>query len=104
MGGMATGAERVYIPEEGITLDMLREDVKGLVKSFRHGKRVGLLLTSERADMYYKTDIVATLFEKEGEGELNVRRTILGNMQQGGRPSPFDRIQATRLAGKRCNI
>lgn len=25
---------------------------------------------------------------------------ILGNTQQGGRPSPYDRIQATRLAAK----
>lgn len=35
-----------------------------------------------------------------GGGELSVRRSILGNIQQGGRPSPFDRIQATRLAAK----
>jgi hypothetical protein len=30
-----------------------------------------------------------------------VRSAILGHIQQGGAPSPFDRIQATRLA-KRC--
>jgi 6-phosphofructokinase 1 len=100
MAGLATGAERVYIPEEGITLDDLRHDVDVLVKSFRRGKRVGLIVRSERADMYYTTDFVATLFEREGGGELSVRRMILGNTQQGGRPSPFDRIQATRLASK----
>lgn len=99
LGGMATGAERVYIPEQGISLDMLRADVNQLVQDFRRGKRVGLLVTSERADPYYTTDFIATLFEREGGGLLSVRRTILGNMQQGGRPSPFDRIQATRLAG-----
>ena len=27
-----------------------------------------------------------------------MRRAILGHVQQGGAPSPFDRIQATRLA------
>jgi 6-phosphofructokinase 1 len=27
-----------------------------------------------------------------------VRQSILGHLQQGGDPSPFDRIQATRLA------
>lgn len=103
MSGMATGAERVYIPEEGITLEMLQEDVKHLRTNFERGKRVGLLVTSERTDPYYTTDFVATLFEKEGRGLLNVRRSILGNMQQGGRPSPFDRIQATRLAGRALN-
>jgi 6-phosphofructokinase 1 len=30
-----------------------------------------------------------------------VRQSILGHLQQGGDPSPFDRIQATRLA-TRC--
>jgi 6-phosphofructokinase 1 len=100
MAGLATGAERVYIPEEGITLDDLRRDVARLVTSFRRGKRAALIVRSERADNYYTTDFVATLFEREGGGELSVRRTILGNTQQGGRPSPFDRIQATRLAAK----
>lgn len=100
MAGMATGAERVYIPEEGITLDMLRNDVTKLLRSFEQGKRVGLIVTSERADPYYTTDFIVTLFEHEGAGSLSMRRSILGNMQQGGPPSPFDRIQATRLAGR----
>jgi 6-phosphofructokinase 1 len=29
-----------------------------------------------------------------------VREAILGHVQQGGDPSPFDRIQATRLAAR----
>ncbi len=29
-----------------------------------------------------------------------MRQAILGHLQQGGAPSPFDRIQATRLAVK----
>jgi 6-phosphofructokinase 1 len=29
---------------------------------------------------------------------FEVRQAILGHLQQGGDPSPFDRIQATRLA------
>lgn len=99
-GGMATGAEYVYIPEDGITLEELRRDVSHLVKSFQQGKRVGLAVMSERTDSYYTSDFIATLFEREAGGSLNVRRSILGNMQQGGRPSPFDRIQATRLAGR----
>lgn len=104
MAGLAAGAERVYIPEEGITLDALRHDVALLATSFRRGKRAGLIVRSERADMYYTTDFIAALFEREGGGELTVRRSILGNTQQGGRPSPFDRIQATRLAGRALDV
>jgi 6-phosphofructokinase 1 len=32
-----------------------------------------------------------------------VRQSILGHLQQGGNPSPFDRIQATRLATRCIN-
>ena len=38
------------------------------------------------------------LFEREGGDLFDVRAAILGHVQQGGDPSPFDRIQATRLA------
>ena len=37
------------------------------------------------------------LFEEEGGELFDVRQAILGHMQQGGTPSPFDRIFATRL-------
>jgi 6-phosphofructokinase len=38
------------------------------------------------------------LFEEEGTDLFDVRPAILGHLQQGGNPSPFDRIQATRFA------
>ncbi len=100
MGGLASGAERIYLPEEGISLDDLRADVARLKEGFSHGKRLGLMIRGEHADPHYTTDFLTTLFEKEGAGLFDVRRTILGHIQQGGRPSPFDRIQATRLAAK----
>ena len=100
MSGLATGAERVYLPEEGITLDDLRQDVMDLVAEFRAGKRLGLAIRSERADPFYTTRFISALFEKEGEGLFDVREAILGHVQRGGSPSPFDRIQATRLARK----
>jgi 6-phosphofructokinase 1 len=103
MGGMATGAERVYLPEEGISLDDLRADVVRLVDGFKRGKRLGLIVRSERADQYYTTDFLVRLFEKESGDIFDVRRCVLGHTQQGGRPSPFDRIQATRLTARALN-
>ena len=44
---------------------------------------------------------MSALFEEEGGELFEVRQAILGHLQQGGSPSPFDRIFATRLA-KRC--
>jgi 6-phosphofructokinase 1 len=100
MSGLATGAERVYLPEEGITLGDLEKDVNELKDGFAHGKRLGLVIRSEQADPVFTTSFIRSLFEHEGIGLFDVRTAILGHVQQGGDPSPFDRIQATRLASK----
>ncbi len=100
MSGLATGAERVYLPEEGIWLSDLTTDVANLVTGFEGGKRLGLVIRSERADEVYTTSFIEALFEREGGDLFDVRGAILGHVQQGGNPSPFDRIQATRLASK----
>ncbi len=98
MGGLATGAERVYIHEEGVTLRDLQNDVENLNQGFRSGKRVGLMIRNEHANVVYNTAFMVALFEEESGGLFDVRQSILGHLQQGGNPSPFDRIQATRLA------
>lgn len=100
MSGLATGAERVYLHEEGVTLRDLQADLDLLVKGFEHGKRLGLMIRNENANDVYDSGFMAALFEEEGGGLFDVRQTILGHVQQGGDPSPFDRIQATRLAAK----
>jgi len=98
IGGLATGAERVYLPEESIALADLQTDVDNLVEGFQLGKRLGLMIRNEHADPLYTTGFMCALFEKEGKDLFDVRQAILGHMQQGGNPSPFDRIQAIRLA------
>jgi 6-phosphofructokinase 1 len=97
LSGLATGAERVYLPEEGITLHDLQVDLDDLKDDFEQGKRLGLIIRSEHSDPVYTTDFIKALFEREGEGLFDVRGAVLGHVQQGGDPSPFDRIQATRL-------
>ena len=98
MSALATGAERFYLPEEGITLQQLQEDVSMLKRGFHQGKRLGLVIRNEYANPIYSTDFICALFEEEGQDVFDVRPAILGHLQQGGDPSPFDRIQATRLA------
>jgi len=98
MSGIATGAERIYMPEEGISLENLRTDVALLTEGFRHGKRLGLLIRNEHADPYYTTGFMCALFEREGGDLFEARQAILGQIQAGGNPSPFDRVQATRMA------
>ena len=101
MGGLSTGAERVYMHEEGVTLSDLKNDLDHLVQGFKRGKRLGLIIRNEMANATYTTAFTAALFEEEGGELFEVRQAILGHLQQGGSPTPFDRILATRLA-KRC--
>jgi 6-phosphofructokinase 1 len=101
MGGLSTGAERVYMHEEGVTLADLKADLDHLVQGFRRGKRLGLIIRNEMTNETYTTPFMAALFEEEGGDLFEVRQAILGHLQQGGSPTPFDRILATRFA-KRC--
>jgi 6-phosphofructokinase 1 len=98
MSGLATGAERVYLHEEGVTLADLQADVGHLISGFEQGKRLGLIIRNEYANPVYTTNFISALFEEEGGELFDVRQAILGHLQQGGSPTPFDRIQATRLA------
>ncbi|KAB8142490.1 6-phosphofructokinase [Chloroflexia bacterium SDU3-3] len=100
MSGLASGAERVYLHEEGVTLDDLQKDVRMLLDGFQNGKRLALLIRNEKANRIYTTGFMQALFEEAGGSLFEVRQSILGHLQQGGNPSPFDRIQATRLAAR----
>ncbi len=98
MGGLATGAEQVYLNEDGISLKNLQADLEKLIAGVNRGKRLGLMIRNEMAHPVYTTEFMRALFEVEGGDLFDVRQAILGHQQQGGTPSPFDRIQATRLA------
>jgi len=100
MSGIATGAERVYLHEEGVTLKHLQKDLSYLKDSFEQGKRLGLIICNEKAHPVYNTNFIRDLLTAEGQKLFTVRRSILGHLQQGGDPTPMDRINATRLAIK----
>ena len=98
MSGLAAGAERIYLPEEGITLKDLQTDVERMIASFQGGRRFYLTIRNEYANAQYTTDFLTRLFEEESGDLFDVRQAVLGHIQQGGNPTPFDRILATRLA------
>jgi len=104
MTGLSTGAERVYIPEDGIKLSDLKKDVDMLVEGFQRGKRLGLVIRSEDANKIYSTHFISSLYEVEGNDLFDVRQAILGHLQQGGSPTPFDRFSATTLAAKSVEL
>jgi 6-phosphofructokinase 1 len=98
LGGLSGGAVRVYLHEEGITLGELAHDIERMVASFRVGQRLFLTVMNERASPMYTSEFLCRLFEQESQGLFDAREVVLGQTQQGGAPSPFDRILGTRLA------
>jgi 6-phosphofructokinase 1 len=100
MSGLATGAERVFLHEEGITLKSLEDELANMIAGFKKGKRLSLIVRNENANPVYTTGFMSALFAEEGRDLFSVRQTILGHLQQGGDPSPYDRILATRLTAR----
>jgi 6-phosphofructokinase 1 len=98
LGGLSGGAVRVYLHEEGITLQDLAGDVQRMVDSFRVGQKLFLAVMNEKANPMYTSDFLCRLFNQESQGLFDAREVVLGQTQQGGAPSPFDRILGTRLA------
>jgi 6-phosphofructokinase 1 len=98
MSSMATGAEQVYLHEDGIRLSTLNKDLNRLKKGFEGDRGLALIIRNEFAHPQFDMNFMSALFEGESGVAFNVRKSILGHLQHGGDPSPFDRILATRLA------
>jgi len=103
MAALASGAEQVYLPEEGITLQQLVHDVHMLRQGFEEGKRLSILVLNERASAAYDLNLIRRIMEEEGGELFDVRAVVLAHTQRGGPPSPFDRILASRLADAAIN-
>ena len=97
MNAIATGAEKVYLHEEGISLEELVQDSRRMVESFESGRSLYLVIRNERASEHYTTNVLAHIFAEEGKGLYDVREAVIGHLQQGGEPTAFDRILATKL-------
>uniref|UniRef100_A0A8D0AIN0 6-phosphofructokinase n=1 Tax=Sander lucioperca TaxID=283035 RepID=A0A8D0AIN0_SANLU len=60
----------------------------------------GLVLRNENCHENYTTDFIHRLYSSEGKGIFDCRVNVLGHLQQGGAPSPFDRNFGTKLGVK----
>lgn len=104
MAGLSIGALAVYIPEEGINLQMIGRDIEFLRENFKNDKgasRAGkIILRNERASNTYTTQMIADMIKEEANGRFESRSAVPGHFQQGGKPSPMDRVRAMRMSIK----
>jgi 6-phosphofructokinase 1 len=91
MGGITGGAEVIHIPEVSMSLEEIAERIDN---AYIRGKTHAIIVIAEGAE--HSTEEVVKHLEAHEIG-FEVRITLLGHVQRGGRPSHFDRLLATRM-------
>ncbi|KAE8280076.1 ATP-dependent 6-phosphofructokinase, platelet type [Larimichthys crocea] len=100
VGGLAAGADAAYIYEEPFDIRDLQANVEHLTEKMKGSIQRGLVLRNENCNENYTTDFIYQLYSEEGKGVFDSRKNVLGHMQQGGAPSPFDRNFGTKISAK----
>ncbi|XP_048866432.1 ATP-dependent 6-phosphofructokinase, platelet type-like isoform X1 [Brienomyrus brachyistius] len=100
VGGLAAGADAAYVFEEPFDIRDLQANVEHLREKMKTSIQRGLVLRNENSNVNYTTDFIYQLYTEEGRGIFDCRKNVLGHMQQGGAPSPFDRNFGTKISAK----
>jgi len=110
--GIAGGGDVILIPEIPFTFDKV---VEKIIKRKESGKKFSIIVVAEgtphpeKGVIYKQTGNGRRVLGGIGElvaGEIEARTgmetrvTVLGHLQRGGSPSPFDRVLATRFGVK----
>ena len=87
---IAAGAEAAIIPEDSTDIDQLATFIG---RGIRKSKNSSIVIVSEKdgGAMHYAERV------RKEYPQFDVRVSILGHLQRGGKPSAFDRILASRL-------
>uniref|UniRef100_A0A8C1JG23 ATP-dependent 6-phosphofructokinase n=2 Tax=Cyprinus carpio TaxID=7962 RepID=A0A8C1JG23_CYPCA len=100
MAGLAAGADAAYIYEDPFGIHDLETNVEHLLEKMKTTVKRGLILRNEKCNANYTTDFLFNLYSEEGKGVFDCRKNVLGHMQQGGTPTPFDRNFGTKMGAK----
>ncbi len=90
--GVATGAEAVLIPESETKLDHL---ISKLEDTYASKKTSSIVVVAEGDDAGGAFQIAEKV--KERFNDYDIRVTILGHTQRGGRPTCMERVRAGKL-------
>ncbi|KAM4626311.1 ATP-dependent 6-phosphofructokinase, liver type [Discoglossus pictus] len=98
--GIAVGADAAYIYEDSFNIHDLKSNVEHLTEKMKTDIQRGLVLRNEKCHDHYTTEFLYNLYSAEGKGIFDCRTNVLGHLQQGGAPTPFDRNYGTKLGVK----
>jgi 6-phosphofructokinase 1 len=100
-GGMAGGADIILIPEIAFSYKKIFDKI---LERKKLGRNYSVIVVSEGAkaskeDALSFENTISQAIAKKISTELTIetRVTVLGHLQRGGTPNPYDRLLATRL-------
>jgi len=99
MSSILGGAEIVITPEREPTME---EVAKALEDAYVRGKSHAIAVIAEGAS--YKATALTEYLTGNPNVGFEIRLTILGHIQRGGKPSAFDRLLATRMGVKAVEL
>ncbi|UAB83885.1 6-phosphofructokinase [Zunongwangia sp. SCSIO 43204] len=91
--GIGAGAEEILIPEEDEGVERMLESLR---KSKMSGKLSSIIVVAEGEKSGKNIFQLAEYVEEHLE-DYDIRVSVLGHIQRGGRPSCFDRVLASKL-------
>ena len=95
---LSSGASCCFIPEMELTLKVILDEIEHLKFRFRKYSKIGrLVIRNENCPKVYSTETLSKIFETEAGGVFDSRWIVLGHLQQGGNPSPLDRLRGVKL-------
>lgn len=90
--GIATGAEKILVPESKTYMDNL---IRLLKHDWRKNKTSGIIIVAEGDDSGGAFEVARRINEKFDQYETRI--SILGHIQRGGSPTAMDRVLASLL-------
>jgi len=117
--GIAGGGDIILIPEIPYDVDAIAEEVK---ERNRKGKKFSIVVIAEGAKPIGGDLVIQRVVKESADpirlggvgfvlGDqiekrtgLETRTVVMGHLQRGGPPTPFDRVLATRLGAKAVDM
>lgn len=115
--GIASGADVILLPEIPYQKEIV---AKKILENAKVGKKYSIVVVSEGAQDTNESKLDKKAFKKvrssmgcsigervakeiENETGLETRVTVLGHLQRGGSPNPYDRFMATHFGATACD-
>jgi len=97
--GLATGAEVIMIPEKASNIEDL---LKELESGFEKKKNSSIVIVAEGDEIGGAMEIAEEV-KKRSFNRYEIKVSILGHIQRGGRPTCMERVRASRMGVQAVN-